>query len=156
MMRLPCTEPSLAYRWRLLGYLLGNYFFGAHSMKTLLLIATGMSVLWLAGSALRADEKDTAKLLVGKWEATKVDEGTLPQGTIVEFSKDGKVKVTAKKGDNDLDLGGTYTFANHKLTVKLKMGDEEKEHTVTVKKISETEFVAEHEDGKSITFTKKK
>jgi uncharacterized protein (TIGR03066 family) len=125
-------------------------------MKTMLMIATGVSVLLLASSAVRAEEKDTAKLLIGKWEASKVDEGTLPQGTIVEFFKDGKVKVTAKKDNEDLNLAGTYTFANHKLTVKLKMGDEEKEHTVTVKKISETEFVAEHEDGKSITFTKKK
>jgi uncharacterized protein (TIGR03066 family) len=125
-------------------------------MKTMLMIATGVSVLLLASSAVRAEEKDAAKLLVGKWEATKVDEGTLPQGTIVEFTKDGKVKITAKKGDEAFDLAGTYTFANHKLTVKLKMGDEEKDHTVTVKKISETEFLAEHEDGKSITFTKKK
>ncbi|HEV3145334.1 MAG TPA: TIGR03066 family protein [Gemmataceae bacterium] len=124
-------------------------------MRTLLLMALGLSVAFLAGSA-RADEKDTAKLLVGKWEATKVDEGTLPQGTIVEFTKDGKVKITAKKDDKDVNLAGTYTFENHKLTVKLKMNDEEKEHTVTIKKINETEFVAEHEDGKSITFTKKK
>ncbi|HLW64421.1 MAG TPA: lipocalin family protein [Gemmataceae bacterium] len=125
-------------------------------MKTMLMIATGIGVLLLASSAVRAEEKDTAKMLVGKWEASKVDEGTLPQGTIVEFTKDGKVKVTHKKGDESIDLAGTYTFANHKLTVKLKMNDEEKEHTVTIKKISATEFVAEHEDGKSITFTKKK
>jgi uncharacterized protein (TIGR03066 family) len=80
----------------------------------------------------------------------------LPQGTIVEFTKDGKIKLDAKKDGNDLSLGGTYKLDGNKLTVKLKMGDEEKEHTVTVKKISDTEFVAEHEDGKSITFTKKK
>ena len=125
-------------------------------MKTLLLMATGVSVLWLAGSAVRADEKDTASKLVGKWEATKVDPDTLPQGTIVVMSKDGKLKVTHKKDDKDVTMTGTYKFENHKLTVKLKMGDEEREHTVTIKKITDTEFVAEHEDGKSITFTKVK
>jgi len=124
-------------------------------MKTMLLVALGLAVCWFTATA-RADEKDTAKMLVGKWEAAKVDEGTLPQGTIVEFTKDGKVKITAKKDNEEFNLAGTYKFENHKLTVKLKMNDEEKEHTVTVKKISDTEFVAEHEDGKSITFKRTK
>src|SRR5262245_55255391 len=125
-------------------------------MKTMLLLTLGLAVCWFTSAVRADDEKDAAKLLVGKWEATKVDEGTLHQGTIVECTKDGKVKITAKKDNEDFNLGGTYKFENHKLTVKLKMNDEEKEHTVTVKKISATEFVAEHEDGKSITFTKKK
>jgi len=128
---------------------------GEEMMKTMILSTLGIVILCLA-TAARADEKDVAKALVGKWEATKVDPDTLPQGTIVEFTKDGKVNIVAKKDGNDVNIGGTYKLDAQKLTVKLKMGDDEKEHTVTIKKISDTEFVAEHEDGKSITFTKKK
>jgi uncharacterized protein (TIGR03066 family) len=124
-------------------------------MKTMTLAVMGFVILCL-GAAARADDKDTAKMLVGKWEATKVDEGTLPQGTLVEFTKDGKLKIEAKKDGNDVSMTGSYKVEKTKLTVKLKMGEEEKEHVVTIEKISDTEFVAKHEDGKSITFTKKK
>jgi len=50
--------------------------------------------------------------LFGIWRwlgrQTKVEEGGLPKGTIIEFSKDGKVTVTAKMGDKDATFGGTY------------------------------------------------
>src|SRR5262245_57541283 len=37
------------------------------------------------------DEPDYAKLLIGKWEVAKADEGTVPEGSIIEFTRDGKV-----------------------------------------------------------------
>ena len=125
-------------------------------MKTTNWLVLGLSLSVLGGFAM-ADEKETAKLLVGKWEATKVDEGSLPKGAIVEFMKDGKMKVSGKKGDDDLALDGTYKLNGMKLTVTLKMPDGgEKEHPITIKKISDTEMSVEGDDGKSITFTRKK
>ena len=43
--------------------------------------------------ARAGEESDLAKKLVGKWEITKADEGTIPPGTMVEFTKDGKFKA---------------------------------------------------------------
>ena len=46
-------------------------------------------VVCLVAAVGRAEEKpDYAKMIVGKWEVTKADEGTLPKGSIVEFTKD--------------------------------------------------------------------
>ncbi|HEV3142626.1 MAG TPA: TIGR03066 family protein [Gemmataceae bacterium] len=126
-------------------------------MKTTLLLAAGLAICFL-GSTAQADEKDAAKLLVGKWEVTKVDENAGPPvGAIVEMTKDGKVKVNFKDKDgNEESREGTYKLDGQKITVNIKAGTDEKSHTVTIKKITSTEFVVEDDQGKSITFARKK
>src|SRR5436190_6290475 len=93
------------------------------------------AILCLVGFA-RAEEKvDYAKLVVGKWEVTKADAGTVPPGALVEFTKDGKLKVAAKKGDEEVKIDGTYTVEKNKLSMTMKVGTDEKKKTITIVKI---------------------
>ena len=70
-------------------------------MNAMRLLAAGMMVCVLTGSARTEDKKpDNAKLIVGKWEVTKADK-ELPVGTVLELGKDGKGKITAKRGGRD-------------------------------------------------------
>jgi len=114
------------------------------------------AVVCLAGTAARADEKDYPKLLVGKWELTKVEEGGLPKGSVIEFTKDGKVKVTAKKDDKDFDLEGTYKVDGDKLMATMKIGDDEHKQTITILKLTDGELHTKNEMGKEAELTKKK
>lgn len=124
-------------------------------MKAMRWLALGLVVCVVSAGA-RADEKaDNAKLIVGKWEATKVDEGTLPKGSIVEFTKDGKLKITVKMGDQDLTIDGTYKVDGNKFTITMKMGDDEQTQTITIKKLSKTELNTENKDGKVVDLTRK-
>src|SRR5262245_2688024 len=107
------------------------------------MLAVGMIVCVL-GAVAHADEKkdtakkDYAKLLLGKWEATKAAEGTLPVGAVVEFTKDGKLKMTFKMGDQEVNFDATYKVEGNKFTMTMKMGDVEMSHTITINKITDT------------------
>ena len=123
-------------------------------MNALKLLAV-VAVACLVGIA-RADEKDYPKLIVGKWEVSKADEGTVPKGAVIEFTKDGKVKATAKKDDAEATFDGTYKLDGKTITLVMKLGDTEKTNKVTIEKLSDTEMSVEGDDGKKVEFTKKK
>src|SRR5438876_2356132 len=91
-------------------------------------------VAGLLGVSARADDKpDNAKLLVGKWECTKADPNTLPVGSTVEFTKDGKFKMNFKMGDMDMAFDGTYKVEGDKFTFTIKLGDMDHSNTITIK-----------------------
>ena len=120
------------------------------------LLAFG-AVVCLLGGISRADDKiDYAKMIVGKWEVTKADAGTVPPGAVVEFTKDGKMKVTAKKDTEEVTYEGTYKVEKNTFTMKLKVGDEEKMKTITITKISDKEAATKDEDGKVVELKRKK
>ncbi|HJZ55504.1 MAG TPA: TIGR03066 family protein [Gemmataceae bacterium] len=115
-----------------------------------------VAIVSLAGAGTRADDKvDYAKLLVGKWEVTKADPGTVPEGTLVEFTKDGKMKITAKKDGKDTMIEGTYKVEKNTFTMTVKIGDEEHTQTITITKISEKEMSTKDKDGKAVELKKK-
>lgn len=118
-------------------------------------LLAAVAVVCLVGAAARADEKDTAKKLVGKWEVTKADEGTLPTGSMVEFTKDGKVKITHKVDDKDMTFEGTYKLDGDKFVVTVKIGEEEHTNTINITKLTDTELHTKDKDGKVVE-TKKK
>src|SRR5262245_22424765 len=125
-------------------------------MNALRLLAVG-AVVCLLSAGVQAEEKaDLAKLIVGKWECTKADAGSLPVGAVVEFTKDGKMKVVVKQNDMEMTLDGTYTVEKHKFTFVLKQGDMEHKDTITVTKITEKEMVTENGEGKKVELAKKK
>ena len=112
-------------------------------------------VVLLNTTARAEDEPDYAKLLIGKWEVTKADEGTAPVGTVIEFTKDAKVKVTIKKGE-DLEMQeGAYKVEKDTVTVTMKKDGEEQSKKVTISKISEKEMTCKHDDGKVVELKKK-
>jgi uncharacterized protein (TIGR03066 family) len=124
-------------------------------MNALKLLAVA-AVVCLTGTVARADEKDYPKLIVGKWELTKVEEGGLPKGTIIEFTKDGKVTVAMKKDGKDANLEGTYKVEGDAFTVNMKVGDEENKQKITILKLTDTEMHVKNEMGRMSELTKKK
>jgi uncharacterized protein (TIGR03066 family) len=125
-------------------------------MNALKLVAIGAVVCLLAGGA-RAEEKvDYAKLIVGKWEVSKADEGTVPIGAVVEFTKDGKMEATHKKDGTDTTVKGTYKIEGNKFTMTMTANDKEVSRTITINKISDTEMETENPEGKKVTLTRKK
>src|SRR5262245_15811151 len=124
-------------------------------MNMLRILSVGAIVCAFTVGA-RAEEKvDYAKLIVGKWEISKADEGTVPVGTIVEFTKDGKFIVTGKKDDVDMKFEGTYTMDGNKFTFKMKIGEEEQSQTITIVKISDKEMSTKNKDDKVVECKKK-
>lgn len=120
-----------------------------------LLVATALLCL-ISGLGRAEDKVDYAKMVVGKWEVTKADAGTVPPGALVEFTKDGKLKVAAKKGDEEVKIDGTYTVEKNKLTMIMKIGTDEKKKTITIVKVTEKVMSTKDEDDKTVELKKAK
>jgi uncharacterized protein (TIGR03066 family) len=143
-------------------------------MRHLGFIATGFLVLCLAACSGKKDDKkdkDGAKddgkkpatneeKLVGTWEMTKAKQ--LQPGTkvTIEFTKDGKMLITAKVKSKDKEetfpSEGTYKVEGDtvKSTAKGPDGKENKE-TMKIKTITDTKLIVEDEKGEIEEFTKK-
>jgi len=72
-------------------------------MRTLC-VAAACALLLTAGSALRAADKNK-DLIVGKWEAERNG-----AKIVVEFTKDGDMKMKVEKGGQTFDAAGKYKF----------------------------------------------
>lgn len=127
-------------------------------MNALRLLATGMMICVLAVSTQADDKKeklDNAKLLVGKWEVTKADED-LSVGSVIEFSKDGKMKITAKNDGKKEIFNAIYKVEGDKIQFTLKLdGEDEKKDPLTIKKISDQELVLEARKRKFFEFKRR-
>ncbi len=79
-----------------------------------------------------ADDKAKAKdQIVGKWEATSGD----IKGALIEFTKDGVVKVVFEQGGQKINLEGKYKFTDEKtIEVEIKVQDQ------TMKEKNKVEF----------------
>lgn len=97
----------------------------------------------------RDEEKIDVKKLVGKWTMDEEKGKTV----VLEFTKDGKVKVAEKEKDKkDMVLSGTYKVDGAKLTVTFKAGDKEFSETLTVVSLDDDELVMKDSKGKKDTF----
>src|SRR5262249_59835035 len=105
-------------------------------MNAMRLMAVGVLVGLVSFAARAEDKADNAKLIVGKWECAKADEGTLPVGSSVEFTKDGKIIVIVKEGDKEMKGEGTYKVEGDKFDFTIKIGDQEHSDTITIKKLT--------------------
>jgi uncharacterized protein (TIGR03066 family) len=108
----------------------------------------GLALVGVAGDA------DNAKKIVGVWKVSKSDEG--PKEGKIEFTKDGKLKLTAKMGDKDLTINGTYKIKGDKITVTITFMDKSHTDTGTIKKLTEKQLIIEGEKGKSTEFERVK
>ncbi len=124
-------------------------------MNTLRSILSAIIILGLANIASAADKDDNKKLIVGKWEVSKADEGTVPPGATIEFTKDGKFKMNAKKDDKEESREGTYTVEGDTVSLLMKRDDGDQTVKIAIKKLSASELTVEGPDGKSVTFKKK-
>lgn len=126
-------------------------------MSALRLVAV-LAVVALVGAGVSADDKkpDYAKQIVGKWEVTKADEGTIPVGSVVEFTKDGKFKAMEKDGDKDATFEGTYKVTKDGFDITLKIGEDSHTNSITITKLTDDEMHTKDKDGKVVEVKKKK
>jgi uncharacterized protein (TIGR03066 family) len=124
-------------------------------MNALRLLTAGVLICVLP-AGVRAEKKDYAKLLVGVWEVTKAEKNTVPEGTVIELTNDGKMKVTRKVDGKDNTVEGTYTVDGDKFRFNVKVDGEERKRTITIKKLSEKDMSTVDEQGKSVELTRKK
>lgn len=126
-------------------------------MNSLRIVAATVVVAGLVGS-LQAQEKkaDNKVLIVGVWELTKASEDRPPVGTTMEYTKDGKVKMTGKAKGKEFVFNGTYVVEGNKLTGTMKTSDREEKGTLTIKKLTDKELVTEDEVRRVLEFKRKK
>src|SRR5260221_312617 len=126
-------------------------------MNAMRLLAVG-AIVCLLGAGAWADEKkgDYAKLIVGKWEVTKTDQGGPPEGATIEFGKDGKLTVKHKAGDQEMTAEGTYKLNGDKFDIDLKAGDQQIKKTITIKKLDKTSMSTTDEEGKAVELKRAK
>lgn len=122
-------------------------------MKSVLAGLLGVVMVAFATTAQAQD--DNAKKIVGVWEVAKAG-GDLPAGSTIEFTKDGMIKAVVKVEGMEVKLDGTYTVAKDKLTVKIKVADQNVEETATIKKLTDDALEIEDKDKKIDVFKKKK
>lgn len=118
------------------------------------LSAFGLAVLLGVACGARAADDDNAKKIVGTWVVEKAEE--IPAGATVEFTKDGKVVVTAKVNDKEFKLEGTYKVEKDKLTTKMTFNGKTIEDTDTITKLTDEALELTDKDKKTATFKKKK
>lgn len=122
-------------------------------MKSVFATLLGVAIVVFAGHAQAQD--DNAKKIVGKWEVTKSG-SDLPAGSVIEFTKDGKLNAVIKADGMEVKLDGTFKVEKEKLTVKIKIGDQNIEEVATIKKLTDDALELEDKDKKIDVFKKKK
>jgi uncharacterized protein (TIGR03066 family) len=82
---------------------------------------------------------------IGTWEAVQ---GDLPKGSTVEFTRDGKLKLTAVVDKNKIVIEGTYAVVGDKLKLTMK-GPDGREHkeTLTIEKLTADELATKDSRG---------
>jgi uncharacterized protein (TIGR03066 family) len=131
-------------------------------MKLLQLLLTAGLLLGptvVAGTEKKADKDKTNKeKIVGTWVLEKPEKPkNLPSGAVIEFTKDGKVKVGGAIGGRAVSAEGTYSVDGDKLTTASKDPDgKEHSETDTITKLTDKELVIkESKTGEELTFKKK-
>jgi len=134
-------------------------------MTAMRLLAVG-AIVCLLTAGVRADDKkeekkdakkaDYAKLIVGKWEVTKTEGMGPAEGTLIEFTKDGKLVLKGKMGDQEINLEGTYKVDGDKFDFALKFGDQEHKDTITIKKIDGDTMSTANKEGHTVEMKRKK
>ena len=126
-------------------------------MRILRMVLAAFVMAGLSTAVVAQEKKaDNKKLIVGKWEAVKVDADTLPKGSVVEFLADGKLKVSMKMDGKEEKMDGSYTLDGDTFNFTMKVMDMEFKQKITIKKLDDKELVTTDPDGKGVTFERKK
>ncbi len=121
-------------------------------------VCTALVLVVLSVGSRAADKTaDNMKLLIGKWEAVKVEEGShITKGALVEFTADGTFSLSFKKDGNDISFSGTYTIDGDTVTTIVKLNGKEKAGKATIKKLTQTQYDLVDEAGKNVSFERVK
>ena len=135
-------------------------------MPALRFVLSMAVVVILVGAASTEEKKATnMEKIVGVWELVK----PLPELVTVtkggslswEFTKEGKLIVSVKSGDEDAvpPVTGTYSVDGDKFTTTRKEGSKDVTETITITKLTDMELVMTRKDKddktKTMEFKKK-
>jgi len=128
--------------------------------RSLLLACFAAGLVGYAASSGGAADKDKAsnkEKIVGTWALVKADSpNTPPPGTLVEFMKDGKLKITVTVGEKKLTLEGKYSVEGDTLKTTVKSPDgQESSDTDTITKLTDKELSLKDKKGQKTEFKKK-
>jgi uncharacterized protein (TIGR03066 family) len=133
-------------------------------MDKVRLALVGALVLGLTAAARAGKEEpkpgkgDIQKKLVGKWQVVKStgEKGGPPPGATIEFTRDGKILVTADAEGKKVRREATYEVEGKGFKMTIKHGDREHTETIKVLKADEKELVLRGEkDGHRLTLKRK-
>jgi len=124
-------------------------------MRTLSALVLGAAALGLVGSAAAQDTDDFAKKIVGKWKVTETKTDA-PVGMLVEFTKDGKLTLSATVEGKEHKAEGTYSVEKDRLKYKLRLADRTVEETEAIKKLTDDVLELEDKDKKGTTLRREK
>lgn len=124
------------------------------------ILAVSFAFVALAATA-SADEKAVDKeKIVGTWLVTK-SAGGLPPSATLEFTKDGKLKISFKaqakgqKTAQTFNAEGTYKVEGDKLSIVLGQKGKERKETMTIKTLTDQKLVTVDPKGEEVEFKKK-
>jgi uncharacterized protein (TIGR03066 family) len=124
--------------------------------RPLLLACFAAGLIGYAASAADDAGKDKANKakVVGTWELVKTDaKDAPPPGTVVEFLKDGKLKITVTVGEKKITLEGTYSVEGDTLKTKMTGPDgKEISDTDTILKLTDKEMTLKDKKGAKAEF----
>jgi uncharacterized protein (TIGR03066 family) len=114
-----------------------------------------LALVGMASLTIAADETVDWSKLTGKWELV---DGTPPQVLTVEFTAAKDVIVTVAESGKELKIEGKYKQIemSNKILVTLKLANEEKQDTLTIKKLTADELETEDSKAKLEKFKRKK
>jgi uncharacterized protein (TIGR03066 family) len=122
-------------------------------LLALMLVAGLLVLMFGSSSSTAAPKTDNKTKIVGKWALEKTtNKKPPPPGTVIEFTKDGKLKITIA----NFSLDGTYKVDGDKVHTTMKSPDgKEHKETITITKLTDKELVTKDEKGNVDTFKKK-
>jgi uncharacterized protein (TIGR03066 family) len=123
-----------------------------------LLLAAGLVGLSLAATAQDKDKDKAEAKLVGKWKLTKSGDD-LPKEleAMIEFVKDGKVKVSIKFGEKPDVMEGTWKVKDEKkIELTMKLEGKDKTETIDILKLDDKVLHTKDDKGKVDEFERVK
>jgi uncharacterized protein (TIGR03066 family) len=119
-----------------------------------------LTVIMIACSSITTNSPTSSPTLsnkekiIGTWEFVKSTGGdpkdpAPPPGSTVEFTKDGKAKMTVKAGGQPVTVDATYTVDGDtlKLVMKGPPGGKDITDTMTITKLTDKELITEEKKG---------
>jgi uncharacterized protein (TIGR03066 family) len=98
-----------------------------------------------------AKESTIQEKLLGRWEATK---GEIPPGSVLELTRDGKLKMTIKVEGKAMSDESTFVVQGEAIKTTHKEGPREVTETLKIKTLTDKMLVTEDERGKTEEFKK--
>jgi uncharacterized protein (TIGR03066 family) len=103
-------------------------------------------------SAAPAADTKNGERIVGTWEAVK---GAVQPGSTLEFTRDGRLKVTVTVGQRTIKADGTYRVEGDKLTITTRQGGKDTTQHVRIKALADKKLVTQNERGEVDEFKRK-